>query len=221
MLPQSSTILWVIEVPNRYVDTSSWQRSACYPQSNFYPLSDGPSTRNRRITKADFRPCSTCWSCSQAPFCLCTLQPISVRLEGTFARLRYLLGVYRPSKTAHLQLSNVLFQGIIIRILALPEWSLTVGSRLPESKRSQPPTQTAQEKPEPNCRLQQSFIGSFCPGVGNQHLHQYFYFTESISETVPRSLRLSCGPELTWQGISLPQDRQSYDRRSPGLRSPA
>ncbi|KAG9438446.1 hypothetical protein H6P81_021616 [Aristolochia fimbriata] len=39
---------------------------------NFYPLSDGPSTRHRRITKADFRPCSTGGSCSQAPFCLCT-----------------------------------------------------------------------------------------------------------------------------------------------------
>jgi len=33
-------------------------RSACYPQSTFYPLSDGPSIQNRRITLADFRPCS-------------------------------------------------------------------------------------------------------------------------------------------------------------------
>ncbi|KAG9455499.1 hypothetical protein H6P81_000007 [Aristolochia fimbriata] len=49
---------------------------------NFYPLSDGPSTRHRRITKADFRPCSTGGSCSQAPFCLCTRGPISVRPEG-------------------------------------------------------------------------------------------------------------------------------------------
>ena len=29
---------------------------------------------------------------SQAPFCLCTLRAISVRTEGTFGRLRYLLG---------------------------------------------------------------------------------------------------------------------------------
>ncbi|XP_030930660.1 uncharacterized protein LOC115956410 [Quercus lobata] len=35
-------------------------------------------TRHRRITKADFRPCSTGGSCSQAPFCLCTRGPISV-----------------------------------------------------------------------------------------------------------------------------------------------
>ncbi len=80
-------------------------------QSNFYPLSDGPSTRNRRITKAGFRPCSTCRSCSQAPFCLYTLRLISVQPEGTFARLRYLLGGDRPSQTAHLKLSSVLLQG--------------------------------------------------------------------------------------------------------------
>ena len=31
-------------------------RSACYPRGTFYPLSDGPSTQNHRITKTDFRP---------------------------------------------------------------------------------------------------------------------------------------------------------------------
>ena len=53
-------------------------------QGSFYPLSDGPSTRHHRITKPDFRPCSTCPSRSQAPFCLYTLRAISVRSEGTF-----------------------------------------------------------------------------------------------------------------------------------------
>ena len=36
-------------------------------------------------------------------------------------------------------------------------------------------------------------------------------------ETVPKSLHLSCGSELTWQGISLPLDDYSYRRRSLGL----
>ena len=94
-----------IEVPNTPVDVNSWGVSACYPRGSFYPLSDGPSTRNHRITKPDFRPCSTCWSRSQAPFCLCTLRAISVRAEGTFGRLRYSLGGDRPSQTAHLTLS--------------------------------------------------------------------------------------------------------------------
>ncbi|KAL8470551.1 hypothetical protein ACS0TY_033190 [Phlomoides rotata] len=42
------------------------------PQSNFYPLSDGPSTRHHQITKVDFHHCSMGESCSLAPFYLCT-----------------------------------------------------------------------------------------------------------------------------------------------------
>src|SRR5699024_8060813 len=37
-------------------------------------------------------------------------------------------------------------------------------------------------------------------------------------ETMPKSLHLSCGSELTRQGISLPYDRYSYARRLLGLR---
>ena len=42
---------------------------------------------------------------SQAPFCLCTLRTISDRSEGTFGRLRYILGGDRPSQTARLTVS--------------------------------------------------------------------------------------------------------------------
>ena len=61
-------------------------------------------------------------------------------------------------------------------------------------------------------------MGSFRPGAGNQHLHWYFNFTGCIVETAPESLRLSCGSELTRQGISLPEDRYSYGRRLLGLK---
>ncbi len=88
-------------MPNTAVDVNSWAVSACYPRSTFYPLSDGPSTRNHRITKTCFRTCSTRRSRSQAPLCLYTLRPISKRPEGTFVRLRYSLGGDRPSQTAH------------------------------------------------------------------------------------------------------------------------
>jgi len=94
-----------IEVPNGAVDVNSWAPSACYPRGSFYPLSDTPSTRRYQITKPDFRLCSTCRSRSQAPLCLCTLRRVSIPPEGTFGRLRYLLGGDRPSQTAHLALS--------------------------------------------------------------------------------------------------------------------
>ena len=98
-------------MPNLLVYVDYWRRSACYPRGSFYPLSDGPSTRGRRVTKPDFRPCSTCPSRSQATFCLYTLRAISIRAEETFGRLRYLLGGDRPSQTARLTRSPYRFHG--------------------------------------------------------------------------------------------------------------
>ena len=96
-----------IEVPNTPVDVDSWGVSACYPRGSFYPLSDGFSTQNHRITMPDFRLCSTCPSRSQAPFCHYTLRMVSIHSEGTFGRLRYLLGGDRPSQTARQTLSPI------------------------------------------------------------------------------------------------------------------
>src|SRR6516164_3540334 len=64
---------------------NSWEESACYPQSTFYPLSDGPSIQNHRITMTCFRTCSTRRSRSQAPLCHCTRRLVSNQPEGTFA----------------------------------------------------------------------------------------------------------------------------------------
>ena len=85
--------------------------SACYPQSTFYLLSDGPSIRNRRITKSNFRFCSTYQSRSQAPFYLYALRLIANQAEGTFELLRYLFGGDRPSQTAQLALSTARIHG--------------------------------------------------------------------------------------------------------------
>ena len=98
-------------MPNLPVDVDSWGRSACYPRRTFYPLSDGPSMRNRRITKTCFRTCSTCQSRSQAPLCLCTLRLVSNQPEGTFVRLRYSLGGDRPSQTTHQAMSSIRIHG--------------------------------------------------------------------------------------------------------------
>ena len=70
-------------MPNLAVDVDSWARSACYPRSTFYPLSDGHSTLCRRITRTDFRLCSTCLSRSQACLHSCALGTIANRSEQT------------------------------------------------------------------------------------------------------------------------------------------
>ena len=100
-----------IEVPNTPVDVDSWGVSACYPQGSFYPLSDGPSTRNHRITKPDFRPCSSCFSRSQLGLYVYTHCMISIHAEPSFERLRYFLGGDRPSQTARLTVSPDRFHG--------------------------------------------------------------------------------------------------------------
>ena len=95
-------------MPSLAVDLNSWARLACYPRGSFYPVSYGHSTLYRRITKPDFRLCSTCLSRSQAGFCLYTLRWVSIPSEPTFGRLRYSFGGDRPSQTAHLPLSLAL-----------------------------------------------------------------------------------------------------------------
>ncbi len=133
------------QVPNLPVDVNSWGRLACYPRGSFYPMSHGPSTRCLRITNADFRLCSTCSSRSQAPLCVCTLRLVSIQPEGTFARLRYLLGGDRPSQTAHLTLfPNRLT--VEVRAKTSPEWYFTVDSTEPGGPASQSPTYPTQAK---------------------------------------------------------------------------
>ena len=70
-------------MPNLPVDVDSWGRSACYPRSTFYPLSDGHTTLSRRITRTDFRLCSTCRSRSQACLNSCALRTVADRPEQT------------------------------------------------------------------------------------------------------------------------------------------
>ena len=79
-------------------------------------MSDGPSTRNHRITKTCFRTCSKCLSRSQAPLCLYTLRLVSNQAEGTFVRLRYCFGGDRPSQTTRQTVSHTRIHGLWLGI---------------------------------------------------------------------------------------------------------
>jgi hypothetical protein len=91
---------------------NSWLRSACYPRRTFYPLSDGHSIQNHRITNAYFRTCSTCRSRSQPRLYVCIQRLISKQPERSFARLRYNLGGDRPSQTTRLTMSFSRITGV-------------------------------------------------------------------------------------------------------------
>ena len=190
-------------MPNLPVDMDSWERLACYPQGSFYPLSDGPSTRYHRITKPYFRTCSPCLARSQAPFCLYTLRAISGRAEGTFGRLRYSFGGDRPSQTARLTLSR-------ISLLSRLEFRCIKGgiptpapARLASSLLSLPPILYVIQQ-NPMSGYSKALRGLSVQSRVNTHLHVYYNFAGPPVETAPKSLRHSCGSELTRQGISLP-----------------
>src|SRR4029077_20125664 len=128
---------------------NSWEESACYPQSTFYPLSDGPSIQNHRITMTCFRTCSTRQSRSQAPLCHYTLRLVSNQAEGTFARLRYFFGGDRPSQTAHQTLSPARnpFGRAWVRLPGWSGWYFKVGSPETRVPGSLPPTYPTQINP--------------------------------------------------------------------------
>src|SRR3984893_266447 len=142
-----------IEVPNDPVDMDSWGSSACYPRRTFYPLSDGPSTRDHRITMTDFRLCLACGPCSQASLCHCTQQPISDRPELTIARLRYSLGGDRPSQTAHHAWSRTLFRAAV-RHQEQEGWYFKGGSIRARARTSKPTTYPTHPIPNASAKLQ-------------------------------------------------------------------
>ncbi len=74
-------------------------------QRTFYPMSDGPSIQNHRITILYFRTCSACRPHSQARLCYCTLRTVTKRAERTFRSLRYNFGGDHPSQTTHQAMS--------------------------------------------------------------------------------------------------------------------
>ena len=141
-----------IEVPNLPVAVSARERSACYPRGSFYPLSTAIPPWNRRVTRSDFRLCSSRRSRSQAPLYPYTRSAISNRTEGTFEHLRYLLGGDRPSQTTHLILSPC---RITARVRS-PEnrgWYSKVVSTRARAPASPAPTYPLHDPPKFNIRL--------------------------------------------------------------------
>jgi hypothetical protein len=180
---------------------NSWLRSACYPRRTFYPLSDGPSIRNHRITKSCFRTCSTCMSRSQARLCLYTLRLISKQPEPTFERLRYSLGGDRPSQTTRLAVS----------LSGLREQVRTKQRKGGISPLAPPSPKTRVQSLPPILRIAPKFTTSCSKGArglsvlcGKPASSPVLQVRSALVETALRSLRHSCRSELTRQGISLP-----------------
>src|SRR4051794_25886877 len=128
-------------------------RSACYPRSTFYPLSDGRSIPDRRITNADFRPCSTDGSRSQAPLYVCAR--VARLPTGPRAPLHSSVTVWE--ETAPVKLPDEHGPGVgftPVRHDVHSGWYFTVGSPPAGAGGSRPPTYPTQNGRRASANLQ-------------------------------------------------------------------
>ena len=148
-------------MPNNPVDGDSWGLSACYPRRTFYPLSDGPSTRDHRITSADFRLCAARRPCSQAGLCACTRRLVSDQPEPTIARLRYSLGGDRPSQTTRHAGSRTRVHGPRLDTQRDQGWYFKVASTRAGARASMAPTYPTHDPCACQCKAAVKVHGVF------------------------------------------------------------
>ena len=140
-------------MPNLPAAVDARGRSACYPRSTFYLLSDGLSIQHRRITIADFRPCSTDQSRSQAPLYVCAR--VARLPTGPRAPLRSSVTVWE--ETAPVKLPDEHGPGggrPPVRHDVHPGWYFTGGSPTASAAGSRPPTYATQNKRWASANLQ-------------------------------------------------------------------
>ena len=140
-------------MPNLPAAVDARGRSACYPRSTFYLLSDGPSMQDRRITNADFRPCSTYGSRSQAPLYVCA----RVARLPTGPRVPWRSSVTLWEETAPVKLPDEHGPGAgyaPVRADVRSGWYFTVGSPPAGAGGSRPPTYATQNGRPTSVNLQ-------------------------------------------------------------------
>ena len=130
-------------MPNLPAARDARGRSACYPRSTFYLLSDGLSIQHRRITKADFRLCSTDGSRSQAPFYFCAR--VARLPTGPRVPLHSSVTIWEETAPVKLPDEHGPVAGFAtVRANARSGWYFTVGSPTAGAAGSKPPTYPTQ-----------------------------------------------------------------------------
>src|SRR5262249_28056069 len=124
----------------------------CYPRSTFYPLSYGPSMRDRRITNADFRPCAADGPCSQAPLYVCAR--VARLPTGPRAPWRSSVTVWEETAPVKLPDEHGPDAWTSVRTNAISGWYFTAGSARAGARASQPPSYPTQRQRSPSANLQ-------------------------------------------------------------------
>ena len=187
-----------IEVPNpRRCELLG--RSACYPRSTFYPLSDVLPCGTTGSLCSTFVPDRPGVSQSSALMPLHSARTVTNRAEGP---LEASVTLWRRPPQSNYPPSTVPAFGLGLK-QAKGGISTLAPQRLAHLLQSLPPILHI-ACPESILSYSKGSRGLFVPFAGNRHLHRYYNFTELMVETVSRSLHHSCRSELTRQGISLP-----------------
>ena len=140
-------------MPNLPAAVDARGRSACYPRSTFYLLSDDPSIRDRRITNADFRPGSTDRSRRQAPFYVCAR--VARLPTGPRAPLRSSVTLWEETAPVKLPDEHGPDGGYPpVRTNGHPGWYFTAGSPTAGAAGSLPPSYATQDERSPSANLQ-------------------------------------------------------------------
>ena len=140
-------------MPNLPAAVDARGRSACYPRSTFYPLSDGLPIQHRRITNADFRPCSTDGSRSQAPLYVCAR--VARLPTGPRAPLHSSVTLWEETAPVKLPGEHGPAAGYAaVRASVISGWYFTVGSPAAGAAGSRPPTYATQKERWASANLQ-------------------------------------------------------------------
>jgi len=131
-------------VPNLPAARDARGRSACYPRSTFYLLSDGLSIQHRRITNADFRPCSADGPRSQAPLYVCAR--VARLPTGPRVPLHSSVTLWEETAPVKLPDEHGPAEGYsAVRTSVSPGWYFTDGSPAAGAAGSRPPTYATQD----------------------------------------------------------------------------
>ena len=139
-------------MPNRFAAMDARGRSACYPRSTFYLLSDGLSIQHRRITNADFRPCSTHQSRSQAPLYVCAR--VARLPTGPRAPLHSSVTLWEETAPVKLPDEQCPAVWAAVRHDDDPGWYFTGGSTRAGARASRPPSYATQDRRLASANLQ-------------------------------------------------------------------
>ena len=140
-------------MPNLPAARDARGRSACYPRSTFYLLSDGLSIQHRRITNADFRPCSSDRTRSQAAFYVCAR--VARLPTGPRAPLRSSVTLWEETAPVKLPDEHGPGPGLgPVRTNVVSGWYFTAGSPTAGAAGSLPPTYATQDGRPASANLQ-------------------------------------------------------------------